>query len=81
MGRTGRKCQQQTPCRGQNLLSPAAGKGIRVVLSIMNHKRRRGIDLAATALGIALIITAVILGSFLEISVQLPLALVGVLLM
>jgi hypothetical protein len=47
----------------------------------MKHKLRRGIDLALTALGIALIITAVILGSSLEISAQLPLVLIGVLLM
>lgn len=47
----------------------------------MKHSIRRTLDIALTALGIGLVFTAVILGNSLDISVQLPLALFGVLLM
>ena len=47
----------------------------------MKRNLRRSIDMALTALGIGLIFIAVILGGSLDIQVQLPLALLGVLMM
>ncbi|MDA1370769.1 MAG: hypothetical protein O2971_08430 [Proteobacteria bacterium] len=47
----------------------------------MNRKIRRYIDIMLTGLGIALIFTAVLLGGSLEIQIQMPMALFGVLLM
>lgn len=47
----------------------------------MRRSIRRGIDFGLTGLGIGVIFTAVLLGSSLTIQMQLPLALVGVLLM
>ncbi|NKB34952.1 MAG: hypothetical protein GKR91_17790 [Pseudomonadales bacterium] len=47
----------------------------------MNRQIRRNIDIMLTGLGIALIFTAVLLGSTLTITVQMPMALFGVLLM
>lgn len=47
----------------------------------MRHNIRRSIDVGLTGLGIGIIFTAVILSSSLTIQMQLPLALVGVLLM
>ena len=47
----------------------------------MKRNIRRSIDLGLTGLGIGIIFTAVILGGTLEIQMQLPLALLGVLLM
>lgn len=47
----------------------------------MRRSIRRSIDISLTGLGIGVIFTAVFLGSFLTIQVQLPIALVGVLLM
>ena len=47
----------------------------------MNRKIRRNIDIILTGLGIALIFTAVLLGSTLSVRIQMPMALFGVLLM
>ncbi|MEQ8312974.1 MAG: hypothetical protein RL839_14280 [Gammaproteobacteria bacterium] len=47
----------------------------------MNRKLKRQLDIGLTALGIGIIFSAVILGASLEIEAQLPLALLGVLLM
>ncbi|MDD9891569.1 MAG: hypothetical protein OXU66_07595 [Gammaproteobacteria bacterium] len=47
----------------------------------MNRKIRRNIDIMLTGLGIAFIFTAVLLGTTLSVRVQMPMALVGVLLM
>ena len=47
----------------------------------MKRNIRRQIDIGLTGLGIAIIFSAVILGGSMEIQLQLPLALVGVLLM
>lgn len=47
----------------------------------MKHRIRRQFDIALTGLGIGIIFTAVLLGGNLQIGVQLPLALLGVLLM
>ena len=47
----------------------------------MSRNIRRQFDIALTGLGIALIFTAVLLGGSLEVYMQLPIALVGVLLM
>ncbi len=47
----------------------------------MSRNIRRSIDLGLTGLGIGVIFTAVLLGSSLDIQQQLPLALIGVLLM
>lgn len=47
----------------------------------MNPNLRRTIDIALTGLGIGIIFSAVILGGSLDIRAQLPLALLGVLIM
>ena len=47
----------------------------------MKRNIRRSIDAALTGLGIAVIFSAIILGASLDIRAQLPIALVGVLLM
>lgn len=47
----------------------------------MKRNLRRSIDLVLTGLGVAFIFSAVILGGTLDIQLQLPLALLGVLLM
>ena len=47
----------------------------------MKRNLRRSIDIALTGLGIGIIFTAVVLGGTLDIQFQLPVALVGVLLM
>ncbi|MCI5105984.1 MAG: hypothetical protein MRY76_04670 [Pseudomonadales bacterium] len=47
----------------------------------MKRNLRRNIDIALTGLGIGLIFSAVILGGSLDIRAQLPLALIGVLIM
>lgn len=47
----------------------------------MNRNIKRQFDLGLTGLGIAIIFSAVILGGSLEVQAQLPLALLGVLLM
>lgn len=47
----------------------------------MRRNIRQSIDIGLTALGIAIIFTAVILSSSLSVQMQLPIALVGVLLM
>jgi hypothetical protein len=47
----------------------------------VNRKVRRNLDIILTGLGIALIFTAVLLGATLPITIQMPLALAGVLLM
>lgn len=47
----------------------------------MNRKLKRQLDIGLTALGIGIIFSAVILGASLEIEAQLPLALLGVLMM
>ena len=47
----------------------------------MTRNIRRSIDISLTGLGIGIIFTSVFLGSFLTIQMQLPIALVGVLLM
>ena len=47
----------------------------------MKRNIRRQIDIGLTGLGIAIIFSAVILGGSLSIELQLPLALIGVLLM
>ena len=47
----------------------------------MKRNSRRTIDLGLTGLGIGIIFTSVILGGTLEIQMQLPLALLGVLFM
>ena len=47
----------------------------------MKRNLRRNLDIALTGLGIGIIFSAVVLGGSLEVSIQLPLALLGVLLM
>ncbi len=47
----------------------------------MRHNIRRSIDVGLTGLGIGIVFTAVLLSASLTIRMQLPLALVGVLLM
>lgn len=47
----------------------------------MTRKLRRSIDIALTGLGIGIIFSAVILGGSIDIRAQLPMALVGVLIM
>ncbi|MEQ9070690.1 MAG: hypothetical protein RLO18_28395, partial [Gimesia chilikensis] len=47
----------------------------------MKRNIRRQFDIALTGLGIGIIFVAVILGGTLEIQIQLPIALLGVLLM
>jgi hypothetical protein len=47
----------------------------------LKRNLRRNIDIALTGLGIGLIFSAVILGGSLDIRAQLPLALIGVLIM
>ncbi len=47
----------------------------------MKRNIRRSIDVALTGLGIAVVFSAIILGSSIDIRAQMPIALVGVLLM
>lgn len=47
----------------------------------MRKNLRRSIDMGLTALGIAVVFSAIILGDSLDIRAQMPIALVGVLLM
>lgn len=47
----------------------------------MNRNVRRNIDIALTGLGVGIIFSAVVLGGTLDIRAQLPIALIGVLIM
>lgn len=47
----------------------------------MKRNIRRSIDMGLTALGIAVVFSAIILGANLDVKAQMPIALVGVLLM
>lgn len=47
----------------------------------MKKKLRRNIDMVLTAVGIAVVFSAIILGTSLDVRAQMPIALIGVLLM
>ena len=47
----------------------------------MKKNIRRNIDLALTAVGIAVVFSAIILGTSLNVRAQMPIAIIGVLLM